>query len=135
MTSAKGKPGVRRPLDVTDEHCRVFQPAVEFLGRRWVAAVLLAGARGARRFAEYRALVPGISDRLLSQRLKVLEGRGLLVREVRPTTPVLITYEPSEKGIDLLRALQPLVTWSTEHGEAWLPADEITVTAPASTNQ
>ena len=41
--------------------CRSFQRALEFIGRRWVGAVLLAGAQGARRFGEYRKLVPGIS--------------------------------------------------------------------------
>ena len=58
---------------VDDDQCRSYQAVLEFIGRRWVGAVLLAGSQGARRFSQYRALVPGISDRLLSQRLKELE--------------------------------------------------------------
>lgn len=97
---------------VTEEECRSFQRVLEFIGRRWVGAVLLAGSQGARCFGEYRKLVPGISDRLLAQRLKELERYDLLVREVVPTTPVQILYTPSPTGAELIRALQPLIAWS-----------------------
>ncbi|MFC6372944.1 winged helix-turn-helix transcriptional regulator [Nonomuraea thailandensis] len=46
----------------------------ELVGRRWTSAILLAGQRGARRFSEYHLSVPGISDRLLAQRLKEVGG-------------------------------------------------------------
>lgn len=95
-----------------DEECRSFQRVLEFIGRRWAGAVLLAGAQGARRFTEYRALVPGISDRLLAQRLKELEGYRLMLREVVPSTPVQILYRPSPTGAELIAALQPLIAWS-----------------------
>jgi DNA-binding HxlR family transcriptional regulator len=97
---------------IDEQQCRSFQRALEFIGRRWVGAVLLAGAQGARRFGEYRKLVPGISDRLLAQRLKELEKYHFLVREVVPTTPVQILYQPSPSGVELIRALQPLIAWS-----------------------
>lgn len=97
---------------VPDDQCRSFQAMLEFIGRRWVGAVLLAGAQGARRFTEYRRLVPGISDRLLAQRLKELEGHKLIRREVVPSTPVQIRYEPSPTGAELIGALQPLIAWS-----------------------
>lgn len=104
---------------VGDDQCGGFQAVLEFVGRRWVGAVLLAGAEGARRFTQYRNLVPGISDRMLAQRLKELETYGLVCREVVPTTPVQIRYTPSPQGEELIRALQPLVAWSArrlEHG-------------------
>jgi DNA-binding HxlR family transcriptional regulator len=97
---------------VADDECDSFQRVLEFIGRRWVGAVLLAGSQGARRFGEYRKLVPGISDRLLSQRLKELEKYNLVVREVVPTTPVQILYRPSHSGAELIEALQPLIAWS-----------------------
>ena len=51
---------------IDEEACRRFQSTVEFAGRKWNAAILLAGVRGARRFSEYREAVTGISDRLLA---------------------------------------------------------------------
>ena len=91
--------------------CRTSQDAIEFVGRRWVGVVLIAGYLGARRFSEYRRFSAGISDRMLTQRLRELEHRGLLERTVIPTMPVQITYAPTPRGQGLVRALQPLVDW------------------------
>lgn len=103
----------RTAFETIDDHeCRLFVKHLELVGRRWAGAVLLAGVRGARRFSEYRAVVDGISDRLLSLRLKELEAEGFLVRVVTPTTPVSITYVPTSRGRDLLAALQPLAQWA-----------------------
>jgi DNA-binding HxlR family transcriptional regulator len=84
----------------------------ELAGRKWNAAILLAGARGARRFSEYRSLVDGISDRLLAARLKELGVEGLIVRDVQPTTPVSVSYALTKSGRELISLLHPLVTWS-----------------------
>jgi DNA-binding HxlR family transcriptional regulator len=103
---------------IDDDECRRFQAAVELAGRKWVSAILLAGARGARRFSEYRTLVEGISDRLLAARLKELETEGLIQRDVRPTTPVSISYSPTPSGQELISLLHPLVTWSRQRQSA-----------------
>jgi DNA-binding HxlR family transcriptional regulator len=100
---------------IDEEACRRFQSTVEFAGRKWNAAILLAGVRGARRFSEYRAAVTGISDRLLAARLRELEGEGLIERHVRATTPVSISYSPSSEGIRLIELLQPLTGWGLAH--------------------
>jgi DNA-binding HxlR family transcriptional regulator len=99
---------------IDDDKCRIFVQHLEFVGRRWTGAILLAGLRGARRFSEYRALVDGISDRLLSARLKELEADGLVDRTVIPTTPVTITYEPTARGRELIQAVQPLAMWAAK---------------------
>ena len=101
-----------RELQVDDEQCRTFQPVLEFVGQRWVGAILLAGIRGARRFTEYRELVPGISDRMLTRRLKELQARELVERTVEPDTPVRIRYAPTDRGRGLVAAMQPLMAWS-----------------------
>lgn len=97
--------------EIDDTGCRVFQDALELVGRRWTGAILLAAARGARRFGEYRAAVGGISDRLLAQRLKELEADGLIERTVIPTSPVQIRYAPTSDGVELMTVLQPLIDW------------------------
>lgn len=104
-------------VHIDEEECRRFQASAELAGRKWNAAILLAGARGARRFSEYQTLIDGISDRLLSARLKELEREGLVVREVRPTTPVTISYALTESGLRLISLLHPLVGWSRSREE------------------
>jgi DNA-binding HxlR family transcriptional regulator len=103
---------------INDDECRQFQVAAELAGRKWNAAILLAGARGARRFSEYRALVHGISDRLLAARLRELEDEGLIERDVQPTTPVSISYEPTEPGRELIALMHPLLEWSRVHRDS-----------------
>lgn len=76
--------------------------------------MLAAAAEGARRFGEYRALIEGISDRLLSQRLKELETEGLIERIVIPSTPVQIRYRLTPDGQELINVLGHLAAWS-EH--------------------
>ena len=95
---------------IDDDVCRDFQWHLEVVGRRWNSAILLAGMRGATRFSEYRHMIRGISDRLLTQRFKELELVGLIERKVVPTTPVLVQYRLTDQGRELMRILQPLVS-------------------------
>jgi DNA-binding HxlR family transcriptional regulator len=92
--------------------CTRFTGAVELVGRRWNAGILLAVLRGATRFSEITATVTGLSDRMLAQRARELEAAGLLAREVIPSTPVQVRYRLTERGTELMRSLQPLVEWA-----------------------
>ncbi|MET9338099.1 MULTISPECIES: winged helix-turn-helix transcriptional regulator [unclassified Nonomuraea] len=93
-------------------HCPHFQTAIELVGRRWNGVILLALARGATRYGELRDAVPGLSERLLAQRLRELESSGVVAREVRPTTPVQIRYSLTESGAALVEAMRPLMAWA-----------------------
>ena len=87
---------------IDDDQCHLFQASVELIGRRWSSAILLAVARGACRFSEIHASVPGLSDRMLAQRLRELETAGLVRREVTPTMPVQVTYHLTPSGAELM---------------------------------
>lgn len=107
----------RPPLrTIPGEACDGYQPTLEIVGKRWTGSILMAIAMGAQRFGEVLRTVDGLSDRLLSQRLKELEGHGLVIRTVVPSTPVQIRYSLSEPGRSLLAVLQPLARWGAEHG-------------------
>lgn len=109
-----------------DEHgdlsafCPRFHHAVELIGRRWSGAILRAMLAGNVRFSDIAAAVPGLSDRLLSERLKEFEGEGLLTRAVYAETPVRIEYCLTEKGRDLGPAVEAISEWA----ERWLPEPE-----------
>lgn len=93
---------------------------MELIGKRWSSGILLAIARGASRFSEIIAAVPGLSDRLLAQRVKELEASGLVHRDVIASTPVQVRYRLTASGNDLLDSLQPLVGW----GQRWGTPDK-----------
>jgi DNA-binding HxlR family transcriptional regulator len=99
--------------------CPDFHGAVELIGRRWTGAVLYALAdAGPLRFAELKDCVPGMSDRLLSARLKELESEGLVRREVQDGPGVRVSYELTPKGESLKPVIGALKDWA----ERWHPA-------------
>ncbi len=103
--------------------CPKFHHAVEVIGRRWTGAILRAMLSGTERFSEIAATVPGLSDRLLSERLKELEAEGIAERVVIPETPVRIEYRLTAKGRDLGAAIEALSAWADRWADA--PADEV----------
>jgi len=95
-----------------DTVCPHFHAAVELIGRRWAGAILWTLMEGPRRFAELAHAVPGVSDRLLSQRLRELESEGLVERRVQAASPVRVTYRLTEKGAALEPAVGKLGDWA-----------------------
>lgn len=94
--------------------CPYYHRAVELIGRRWTGAILRALLSGVERFGELAATVPGLSDRMLSERLKELEGEGIVARTVVPETPVRIEYHLTEKGRALGSVVEAVSTWAEE---------------------
>jgi len=92
--------------------CPLFHQAVELVGRRWSGAILQVLTHGPLRFSEIAHAVPQLSDRLLAQRVRELEQRGLVHRTVIPGTPVRVEYELTEMGRDLAPALAELKAWA-----------------------
>lgn len=92
--------------------CPDFHAAVELVGRRWAGAILWALSERPHYFAELCAAVPGMSDRLLSTRLRELEAEGLVERSVHPGAPARVSYALTEKGRALEPALRELRDWA-----------------------
>ena len=106
--------------------CARFHRAVELIGGRWTGAVIQLLFNGRMRFAELRAAIPEISDRMLSERLRELETEGILARIVVPETPVRVEYELTEKGRALEHALGAVGKWA----ERWVTDEPIAAAAP-----
>lgn len=100
--------------------CPRFHRAIELVGRRWTGAIVRVLLGGPRRFNELLAAIPGISDRLLTERLRELEAAGLITREVQPGSPVRVVYELTCSGHELQEALDALGRWA----ERWMKADD-----------
>ncbi|HEY0390179.1 MAG TPA: helix-turn-helix domain-containing protein [Solirubrobacterales bacterium] len=92
--------------------CPLFHAAIELIGKRWTGAIVCALTDRPMRFGELARAVPGLSDRLLSQRLRELEDEGLVEREVEAATPVRVTYSLTEKGAELRPAIVELKQWA-----------------------
>ena len=95
--------------------CSLYHRAIELVGKRWTGAILLVLLDGPLHFSGIRQLVPELSDRLLSERLKELEAAGIVERRVIDGMPVRVEYRLTEKGRALEPALASLKEWAREH--------------------
>ena len=95
-----------------------FHAAIELIGARWSGAVLRAMFTGSRRFADIRAAIPGISDVMLTRRLRELEDAGLIQRQVIPASPVHVEYYLTEMGAETRPVLDAVIAWAHK----WIPA-------------
>jgi DNA-binding HxlR family transcriptional regulator len=94
--------------------CPLYHRAIEIIGRRWTGAIVRALLAGDTRFCQIRSTIPGLSDRLLSERLKELETEGIVERKVLPDTPVRIEYHLTLKGEALAEVVASASTWAEE---------------------
>ena len=92
--------------------CPFYHEAVELIGRRWTGAILRVLMAGPLRFSEVAQAVPELSDRLLSERMKELEARGIVERRVISGPPLRVEYQLSRMGQDLEPALSELQQWA-----------------------
>jgi DNA-binding HxlR family transcriptional regulator len=92
--------------------CPHYHEAIELIGKRWTGAILVVLLDGPLRFSQIGHAVPELSDRLLSERMKELEARGLVERTVQPGPPVRVEYGLTEMGRELEPALVQLRTWA-----------------------
>lgn len=98
------------PLDL--QVCDAFHHAIELIGRRWSGAIISVMFKGADRFCQLREAIPGISDRLLTERLKELEDEDIVLRDVVPTRPPQVSYRLTEKGLALAPVLDSVAAWA-----------------------
>jgi DNA-binding HxlR family transcriptional regulator len=118
------KSSAKRPASSSKRHagegeskvCSRFHHAVELIGRRWSGAVISMMLRGPQGFNELMASVPGLSDRLLTERLRELESEGLVRRTVISGPPVRVSYELTEAGKGLKPVIEGLGRWA----ERWV---------------
>ena len=102
-------------LPVHDETCAVACCA-DIIGTKWTALLVHDLSEGPRRFSELERACPGISPRTLSERLRVLEQEGVLVRRSYAETPPRVEYELTDKG----SALLPIIDAMRTFGHVWL---------------
>ncbi|MDQ4131454.1 MAG: winged helix-turn-helix transcriptional regulator [Actinomycetota bacterium] len=85
---------------------------MELVGKRWTGAILLVLMDGPLRFSEIRQLVPDLSDRLLSERMKELEGEGIVCRRIIDGAPPGVEYRLTPKGEALEPSVRALKAWA-----------------------
>jgi DNA-binding HxlR family transcriptional regulator len=85
--------------------------AVDVIGGKWRVVILAYLKEGTHRYGELRRRLPGISEKILTQRLRELEADGLITRDDLGTVPPHVEYRLTAEGKSLAPVLQALYDW------------------------
>lgn len=80
----------------------------EHVTSKWAALVLIALADGPQRFGRLRILVEGVSEKMLSQSLRVLEREGMITRTPYDSVPPRVDYALTPLGGEVSRQVRDL---------------------------
>ena len=97
-----------------DPHCRAFQNAVDLLARPWTGLILSLLQSGPLRFSELEERTHGVGAKTLSARLKELEARRLVARDVQAGPPVRVQYTLTSKGRAFEQVAAAIERWGRE---------------------
>lgn len=104
---------------VTEAQCRetmcTVREVLDRIGDKWSVLVVLTLNEGTQRFSELLRAVDGISQRMLTRTLRLLERDGLVDRTVYPTVPPKVEYQLTELGKTLLGPVRGLAEWASQN--------------------
>jgi DNA-binding HxlR family transcriptional regulator len=92
--------------------CPKIERSFELLGKRWTGLIIYVLFSGPKRFSEINAIIPDLSKRVLTERMKELEEHGIVLRHVIPERPVRTEYLLTKKGTELGKILGPISQWA-----------------------
>ncbi|GAE26564.1 transcriptional repressor [Halalkalibacter wakoensis JCM 9140] len=86
------------------------------IGGKWKMLILWhLGKEGTKRFNELRALIPGITQRILVNQLRELESDFIIHREVYAVVPPKVEYSLTEQGKTLMPILETMYAWGKDY--------------------
>lgn len=105
------------------EKCPV-EIALDVIDGKWKVLVLWYLRGGKKRFNELQKLIPGVTQKMLIQKLRALEADGVVHREVYPVVPPKVEYSLTPYGETLKPILKQLYLWGETHKEKQFVEDE-----------
>ncbi|HKC13082.1 MAG TPA: helix-turn-helix domain-containing protein [Vicinamibacteria bacterium] len=97
-----------------DPHCRAYQNAVDLLARPWTGLILSLLQSGPLRFSELEEGTHGVGAKTLSARLKELEARRIVARDVQAGPPVRVQYTLTPRGRAFEKVAAAIERWGRE---------------------
>jgi DNA-binding HxlR family transcriptional regulator len=91
------------------------EATIDVIGGKWKPLILWWLHQSTYRFAELRRLIPGITEKVLTQHLRELEADGIVDRHVFATIPPKVEYSLTEYGNSLKQALNAICEWGQLH--------------------
>ncbi|WP_066369635.1 winged helix-turn-helix transcriptional regulator [Neobacillus fumarioli] len=92
--------------------CKKVEKTFEIIGKRWTGLIIYVLLSGPKRFSEIHSIIPDLSKRVLTERMKELEEHGIVLRHVIPERPIRTEYLLTKKGTELGQILGPIKQWA-----------------------
>jgi DNA-binding HxlR family transcriptional regulator len=114
MTAAQRRERERATYNAYVAECPSRQ-VLDALSDKWVTLVLTALAGSPQRYSELSRTIAGVSQKMLTQTLRMLERDGLVTRTITPSVPVRVDYQLTSLGHTLLPVVRAIKDWSETH--------------------
>ena len=114
MTAAQRREQERDAYNAYVAECPSRQ-VLDALSDKWVTLVLTALADAPRRYSELSRTIAGVSQKMLTQTLRLLERDGLVTRTLTASVPVRVDYQLTPLGRTLLPVVRAIKDWSETH--------------------
>lgn len=88
---------------------------MDLIGDKWSMWILWSLQKGPLRFGELKRLIPGITEKMLTQQLKKFENDHIVFRKVYPEIPPKVEYRLTEYGESLKTIIELIKQWGEEH--------------------
>jgi len=113
------RPNPERPIYDAQSAADGVTTAIKLIDGRWKLVILfhLFGGQ-VKRFSDLERAIPAISQKMLAQQLRQMEGDGLVQRVVYPTVPPKVEYSLTDWGQSLCPALDSLLLWIEARDDA-----------------
>ncbi|KKI90515.1 HxlR family transcriptional regulator [Bacillus sp. SA1-12] len=98
---------------------------LSIIGGKWKMIIIWhLGKEGTKRFSELKALLPNITQKMLTNQLRELEEDQIIHREVYPVVPPRVEYSLKEQGRTLMPILESMYEWGKNYMETVVKAEE-----------
>lgn len=91
------------------------QHARKYLSGKWQIGILSNLKKQPARFIELKNILPGISDKVLTQELRFFEETGIVQREIYTCIPPKVEYRLTLQGLTLIPVIEAIVKWGYYH--------------------
>ena len=96
------------------EFCPVSE-TMAIIGGKWKPVILYCMRDGTKRFSEIKKLIPGITQKMLTQQLREMEAQGIVNRKIYPVIPPKVEYTLTAYGLTLTPILDAMAAWGNIH--------------------
>ena len=97
-----------------EQPCKIDK-TLKILGTKWTFLIIYNLMDNKKRFKELQYLLKGISPKTLTERLRALEEKGIVIRKIYPVIPPKVEYSLTDAGKELKEILDALNIWGKKH--------------------